>query len=153
MTRKHLRSAGRDERAFSLVELLTIILILGVLASIALPTFLSQRVKGWDANAKTDARNLAKIAVGMTTDDVDFSTLDFSDVIADGFNPSSDVEHLICVGDLSQSVAAAARHTASNNILVVDPQGRLVESTAPTLEEAAELLVSGGSCEVTLTNP
>jgi prepilin-type N-terminal cleavage/methylation domain-containing protein len=61
MIRHRLAASARAERGFTLLEVLTVTIIIGVLAAIALAMFLNEREKGQDASAKSDVTNLSRL--------------------------------------------------------------------------------------------
>src|SRR4051812_39392339 len=68
------KAAEEREGGFTLIELLVVIIIIGILAAIAIPVFLNQRQKGYDAQAKSDLRNAATAEETYMTDANQYST-------------------------------------------------------------------------------
>ena len=63
-----LRERSQGEGGFTLVELLVVMLILGLLAAIAIPSFFNQRDKARDADAKAAVRTAQTAMETYATD-------------------------------------------------------------------------------------
>ena len=79
----------RGDEGFTLIELLVVIIIIGILAAIAIPVFLKQREKGWDAAVQSDLRNAATAQETYLTEGAPgtYTTSD-TDLKASGFKYS-----------------------------------------------------------------
>jgi type IV pilus assembly protein PilA len=63
-----LRRRAEEEQGFTLIELLVVILIIGILAAIAIPAFLNQRGKAYDASAKSQVKTAQTAMETYATD-------------------------------------------------------------------------------------
>jgi type IV pilus assembly protein PilA len=68
----------KDDEGFTLIELLVVILIIGILAAIALPSFIGQSDKAKDASAKSNARNMVSQVESCYTTTGSYATCDDS---------------------------------------------------------------------------
>jgi prepilin-type N-terminal cleavage/methylation domain-containing protein len=62
------KAMAEKEEGFTLIELLVVMIIIGILAAIAIPVFLSQKQKGYDASVKSDLRTIANELESYNTD-------------------------------------------------------------------------------------
>ncbi|MDX6199343.1 MAG: type pilus assembly protein PilA [Actinomycetota bacterium] len=127
----HAGRNRRDDRGFTLIELLVVIVIIAILASIAIPVFLGQRRKGYDAAAKSDLRNFASLEETYLTDQGVYGTL--ADIGTE-YKPSDGVVLEVRSGSgTATAFCLYAKHSGS-------PRGWYYASTN------GGLLLTGGTC-------
>ncbi len=75
MLSKIRKSLGSDE-GFTLIELMVVILIIGILVAIAVPSFIAVRNRGYQAQAKSNLRNaVTAISTYGTDEEGDYSAV------------------------------------------------------------------------------
>jgi type IV pilus assembly protein PilA len=65
----------RDERGFTLVELMVVVFIISVLIALALPTFLGTRTRAQDRAAQSDVRNAFAAEKAYYSDTLTYTTV------------------------------------------------------------------------------
>lgn len=111
-------TAVRRDDGFTLVELLVVMLVLGVLAAVAVPTFLGQREKAYRTTVVSDAKSLMTAEASRLIDETDY-TEDVALLASDGFKQSQGVD-LPLIKVVGSTYTACVKHRALEEWLVVD---------------------------------
>ncbi len=116
------KAQEENEGGFTLIELLVVIIIIGILAAIAIPTFLNQRTKGWESSAKSALKNAATAQESYFTENNAYAGTEAL-LNAEGYNTNADVPLAFVTQTAGTTFCMTAAHAAGGATFAYGSEG------------------------------
>ena len=113
------------QKGFTLIELMIVIAIIGILAAIAIPQFVSYRQKGYNTDAKGELKSFYTACQAYYADNPSQSGDCTTTMVTQTFIPSSSVSITTNSGSGQNMVGTTAKHSSGTSTYTIGSSGNI----------------------------